>query len=501
VSYRQLLPRIDPDVERAVLREVLENDFLLFVQYFFKIQNGTKFRLNDHHEQIAEALLRCHRHECKRLVINIPPRYSKTELAVVMFIAWCLAKNPACQFIHLSYSDELALDNSARILELIQLEEFQALWALRLKADRKSKSLWRTDEGGGLKAGAAGGAVTGFGAGVDDTQFGGAIIMDDALKPDDEEYEVIRRKTNRRINATVKSRCNSRSTPIVIIGQRLHDDDPPGFVLGGGTGEEWEHLKIPVLRKDGTPLWTFRQNIQDLVAIQVADKHVWNGQYMQEPIPDEGDFFTIDNARWYKTLPARETLNTYGSSDYAAEDKAGSDYTEHGIFSVDPAGNIYVTDWWSGQKKSDVWIEEQLDLVAKWKPLLWCGETGPIKSSIEPWLTKRMRERKTYVPLRWVPHNTKNYKVAGARGAQALWEAGRIYLPEGKEWAQDLLRQLTRFPLGTLDDKVDTLAIFCKLISKVWELSPPEPEKEPFVIADTALILEEYAPQAQSEEW
>ena len=145
-------------LEREVLRKTLEDDFLLFVAYFFHIQNGLKFRLNEHHEQIAEALMKCHLKEWIRLVINIPPRYSKTELAVVMFIAWSLAKNPRAQFIHLSYSDELALDNSARVLELIQLDEYQELWPISLKPDRKSKSLWRTEQGGGLKAGAAGGA-------------------------------------------------------------------------------------------------------------------------------------------------------------------------------------------------------------------------------------------------------------------------------------------------------------------------------------------------------
>lgn len=492
------LSHLDPNLKREYLRYRCETDFLFFVRYFFRIQNGLGFKVNDHHEQIIEALLKCHRHECKRLVINIPPRYSKTELAVVMFIAWSLAKNPKCQFIHLSYSDELALDNSARILELIQSDEYQELWQVSLKPDRKSKSLWRTEQGGGLKAGAAGGAVTGFGAGVDDQGFGGAIIIDDPLKPDDEEYEAIRRKTNRRINATIKSRLNSRATPIIMIMQRLHDDDPAGFVLGGGTGEEWEHLKIPVIRPDGSPLWEFRHNMKDLLAIQVADKHVWNGQYMQEPIPDEGDYFTVDNARWYHKLPPKETLNFYGASDYAATDDG--DFTEHGIFAVDPQDNIYIVDWWSGQTKSDVWIEEQIDLMAKYKPLLWGGETGPIKAAVEPWLLRRMRERKTYTSLRWQSHAQVNYKRAIARTFQALWEQNRVFLPEGKEWAQDLLRQLTRFPLGSVDDKVDTCSIFARMISDVWALEPPK-EKEPDKPIEVApLTMADFEPQ-DNDSW
>ena len=134
-----------------------------------------------------------------------------------MFIAWSFEKHPFAQFIHLSAGDELALDNSARVLELVQLEEYQELWPVGLKADRKSKSLWRTEQNGGLKAGSAGGQVMGFGAGVglgnegDDPEtleFGGAILIDDPNKPDDIDSEVERKRINRRVNGTIRSRIN-----------------------------------------------------------------------------------------------------------------------------------------------------------------------------------------------------------------------------------------------------------------------------------------------------
>ena len=477
--------------------------FLFFCRYFFKILNGVKFRENWHHRKIAESLLRCYRHEINRLLINIPPRYSKTELVVIMFIAWCIMLDARSQFIHLSYSDELALDNSGRVQELILLDEFQELWPIKLKKDTKAKGLWRTDKSGGVKAGAAGGSVTGFGAGRgaddDDTaKFGGAIIIDDPLKPDDEMSEAIRTKTNRRMNGTIKSRVNSPETPIIMIMQRLHDMDPAGFVLEGGTGEIWEHLKIPVMDEKGIPLWEFRHGVKELTAIRTADKYVWNGQYMQEPIPDEGEFFHADGARWYDTLPKH--LNYYGASDYAVSEGKG-DYTEHGVFGVCPDGNIYLVDWWSGQTKADVWFESMLDLVAQYKPNLWAGESGPIKSSIEPFLKKRMRERKNYVVLKWVSHATANYKVAGARGFQALWEAGRVYLPRERQWAQDLLLQLTRFPLGRFDDKVDVCAIFTKMINKVWEQAPIEHTEDKVVPINPLIIEQIWKPVNEEKIW
>jgi len=105
------------------------------------------------------------------------------------------------------------------------------------------------------------GPVTGFGAGLgEDTEgFGGALIIDDPLKPDDAESDLELDNANRRINSTIKTRLNNpKATPIILIMQRLHDKDPAGFCLDGGTGETWEHLKIPVLRENGKPLWPFR---------------------------------------------------------------------------------------------------------------------------------------------------------------------------------------------------------------------------------------------------
>lgn len=478
---------------KEVLKGTLEAEFRAFITYFFWVINGLKFEWNDHHDEIVDALMRCYMHQCRVLVINIPPRYSKTEIVVVMFMAWCLAINSRCQFIHLSYSDELATDNSARVKEIIETEEYQAMWSVRFNKDRNAKSLWRTETGGGLKAGAAGGAVTGFGAGIAYTEegkeaeetdplnvpFGGAILIDDPLKIDDAESEVERSKVNKRLNTTIKSRRNAPWTPIIAVMQRAHDDDPSGFILNGGMGEKAEHLKIPALRENGKPLWRFRHSLDDLNAIRIADKFVWNSQYMQEPIPDEGDYFLADHVRWYDTVPTN--LNYYGSSDYAVSE-GGGDWTEHAIWGVDEDDNCFLVDWWSGQTKSDVWIEEQIDLMAKYQPILWFGEGGPIKASIEPWLAKRMKQRRTYVTLRWQSHSHPNYKAMIARSFQALWEQGRIYFPKHKEWAHEVLRQLTRFPRGTLDDKVDCCSLFGRGIADVWAAAPPPAKEKPLKI-------------------
>src|SRR5690606_22064823 len=142
-----------------------------------------------------KALERVVKGDCKRLIINLPPRFGKTELAVKSFIAWGMALNPQSKFIHLSYSDSLALDNSEEVKDLIMSAEYQQMFhEVVIKKDSKAKNKWYTTEGGGVLARSSAGQVTGFGAGSVDSdeelereltelekmlEFSGAIIIDD----------------------------------------------------------------------------------------------------------------------------------------------------------------------------------------------------------------------------------------------------------------------------------------------------------------------------------
>ena len=210
------------------IKERCEEDFEFFVRYFFKNTNNRKFVFSWHHREICEHLMKVYRGEITHLIINLPPRYSKTELVVKMFSAWCFAKNPACEFLHLSYSNTLALDNSSAVKTLIQSHEFKQLWDIELT--KTSDENWKTAQGGAFSARSAGGQVTGFGAGkVDDfingNGFGGAILIDDPIKPSDANSEVMREAVNRNWDETIKSRFNSTRTPCIVIMQRIHEDD------------------------------------------------------------------------------------------------------------------------------------------------------------------------------------------------------------------------------------------------------------------------------------
>lgn len=285
-----------------VARVKCQKSLMFFTRYFFVKRQKRKFVVSNHHELIIHTLERVAKGELTRVIFNIAPRYGKTEIAVKNFIAWCLANNPRAKFIHLSYSDDLALDNSEEIRELIQTDEFTQLFPeISLKKDSKSKKKWYTNESGGVYATSASGQVTGFGAGrvdeekelinsIDDidnsTSFGGAIIIDDPIKPDD-VYSVLREKVNNKFDTTIRNRVNSRNTPIIIIMQRLHPEDLCGYLAKVEPGV-WTVVSLPVIKEDGTALWPFKHTIEELTELKRVNEHVFETQYMQNPQPRSG---------------------------------------------------------------------------------------------------------------------------------------------------------------------------------------------------------------------
>lgn len=328
---------------KAVYKVALSSDFMRFTRYFFKKQYRNSFIVNHHHREIVDALMRVYRGEVKRLIINIAPRYGKTELAVKNFIAWCLANNPSASFIHLSYSDSLALDNSEAIRDLVTSSEYQELFPeVQIKKDSNAKNKWYTTEKGGVYATATGGQITGFGAGAvqPSGKFDGAIIIDDPIKPDDAESSTIRDRINFRYDGTIKNRINSEDTPIIVIMQRLHPEDLSGYLIEHSK-ENWEVVKLPVIREDEgkeVALWPFRHSLERLKVLRASNPTVFERQYMQNPIPREGLLYT--EFRTYSKLPSEGRLVTKAYVDTA---DTGKDYLCSIVY-LAHEGLIYLID-------------------------------------------------------------------------------------------------------------------------------------------------------------
>lgn len=322
------------------------SNVLNFTKHFFLCNNDKKFIVGEHHVRICEKLNEVLEGKCKRLIINISPRYGKTELAVKNFIAMGLAINPRAKFIHLSYSGTLAIDNSVAIKDIVTSEEYQRLFPeTRVKFGSDTKSRWDTDTGGGVYATSTLGQITGFGAGImenetDEYEFGGAIVIDDPIKPEDAFSEIEREKVNRRFETTIRNRLNSRNTPIIIIMQRLHEHDLCGY-LQEIEPDEWEVLSLPAISyEDGEPkaLWEFKHTLEELNKIKEANSTVFETQYMQNPTPLEGLMY--GEFKTYDTIPITKTKirkNYTDTADTGADFLCSINYieTEIGNFITD----------------------------------------------------------------------------------------------------------------------------------------------------------------------
>ncbi len=344
----------------AIIRNIdLEKTWVLssslnFTRYFFKKKTGNKFVVGDHHKIICDALDKVIRGEIKKLIINIAPRYSKTEIVVKNFVAYGLALNPKSKFIHLSYSDDLVLDNSKEINNVIHSEEYKRLFEARSTSTNAKK--WYTEQGGGMYAVSASGQVTGFGAGQVDvekeeeeldeftpcieTDFAGAIIIDDPIKPDDALSETIREKVNNKFETTIRNRVNSRNTPIIIIMQRLHEHDLCGYLMEIEP-DEWTVISLPCIYEENgeeKALWPFKHTLEELRKIEKANSYVFQTQYMQEPKPIEGLMY--ERFRTYQAIPATQRAVAKNYTDTA---DTGADYLCSICYIETELGN-YVTD-------------------------------------------------------------------------------------------------------------------------------------------------------------
>lgn len=440
---------------QKVLKLKCENDLLFFTRYLYKENTNRYFTVAPHFIKIAKTLEKVYRGEIKRLIINIPPRYGKTELAVKCFIAWCIAKNPQSKFIHLSYSDDLALDNSSQTKEYIESEAFQLLWQMSLKKDAQGKKKWFNEFGGGVYASASGGAITGFGAGVSDSeQFAGAIIIDDPLKPDDALSEVKRKAINDRYNTTIRSRVNDRNTPIIVIMQRLHEDDMSGFLLNGGSGEEWEHLCLPALDENNNPLWEDKHTFEELEQIRQSSRYIFSGQYMQTPSPEEG-------GEWRKTwftqineaeLPTGIKWNMYIDGAYTKD-------TQN-----DPSG-IQI----AGKKDKDLYIYSSIDKYLEMPDLIKFIPTHieALGLDINMIYVEPKASGKSIVQLLRTHTNLKvaeikselvsSSKIERARLVSPYIEGGRVFIVRGA-WNEHFLHQISVFPNGKHDEHIDLTA-------------------------------------------
>ena len=259
---------------------------------------------------------------------------------------------------------------------------------------------------------------------------------------------------------------------LVSHNTRWHEDDIAGRILpeawAGESGDikcrdgnTWRVVSLqaecqtktdPLGREVGQMLWPEWFDAKHWDQFRM-NRRTWSSLYQQIPAPAEGILFRRDDMATYERAP--DGLRIIGASDYAVTPDGG-DWTEHGVAGVADDGSVYLLDWWRGQTGPEVWIERKIDMMARWSPLAWFGEAGPIRRATEANLRRRMTERDVKCRLEWLA--SVNDKPTRAQSIIATAGMGRLFWPRAA-WVPELQRQCLVFPAGQPDDGVDTLSL------------------------------------------
>lgn len=367
---------------KELLRLELLTDFEKYTKAMFYAQYKRPFIVSEHHKRIFAALQDVVDGKCTRLMINMPPRYGKTETGIKSFISYCYALNPKCRFLHLSYSDMLVYDNSETIRGIMAEPLYKELFPKSaLESEKGSAKRWKTRAGGEFYAVSTQGQVTGFGAGQVDIDpgealndwlvsdagsyeelgrlnelfdmigavsnvFQGAIVIDDPMKPDDAESEIVRERINQRFESTIRNRVNSRNTPIIVIMQRLHEHDLCGY-LNEIEPDEWKVLSLPAIQTDEETgeeraLWPMKHTLPELHRLREINPVIFDTQYMQDPTPKKGLMYSVGFRTYTRDeLPTGSAaFNRWNYTDTA---DTGAD-SLCSICFIDTPEYVYVTD-------------------------------------------------------------------------------------------------------------------------------------------------------------
>jgi predicted phage terminase large subunit-like protein len=432
------------------------DDLYEFSRWMFINRRGYPWLKGPHHKQICDALMRVYRGECKRLIINVAPRYSKTELAVINFMAWCLGNVPDAEFIHTSYSGRLAANNSWQVRELAQHPAYREIFPdLQLRTDSSAKDEWRTTAGGCVYAVGEGGTITGYGAGKHRPGFGGAIIIDDPHKADEARSDVIRQGVIDWFQNTLESRKNSPETPIILIMQRLHEKDLAGWLLGGGNGEKWEHVCIKTLHDDGTALWPAKHTADDLKRMEKAAPYTFSGQYQQSPSPAAGNIFRPDLIPVVDAIPAGTRF--VRAWDFASTEETQGrdpDWTAGPKLGQLPDGRYIIADM-VRLRGAPHEVEAALVNTAK-------RDGTPVKVRIPQDPGQAGKSQVAYFIRQLAGFFVVSKPVSGDKITRAEPFASQVnvgnVLMVKAEWNDALIAEMRMFPNGAHDDQIDALS-------------------------------------------
>jgi predicted phage terminase large subunit-like protein len=313
------------------LRIDLLSDFFLFNRYIFRERTGRDFIISrpqsneSHFLEICRALEDVFFGRITHLLINCPPGWSKSEL-IKNFICWGKAWYPDSNELYISFAHELASAHTHTIRQTMSLPIYRKLFDVEINRDSSAKDFFKTSHGGSTAAFGSSGPVTGRDAGLPGLdRYSGGVFVDDIHKPDEVHSDVIREKVKRNFIETIAPRCRGHNVPIVVIGQRLHQDDLFTYLMNGEDGNDWTKVIIKGMDDNGNARYPEVMPRETLLKMKKFKPYVFASQYQQDPIPAGGGLYREEYFPLLDECP--EILSTFITVDTSETEKEWNDKT------------------------------------------------------------------------------------------------------------------------------------------------------------------------------
>jgi len=416
------------------------------------------YRPAPHLARLAEALEAVERGEIRRLMVWMPPRHGKSELASIRFPAWYLGRNPDRRVVLAAYGADLAQRFSRFVRATIEGPQFRCVFpGIGLCPDSRAVDSWDiAGRRGGLKAAGVGGPLTGHGANL--------LIIDDPLKNREEaDSQTIRQAVWDWYTSTAYTRLEENGA-IVLIQTRWHEDDLSGRLLAAqGTdarADEWTIVHMPAIDGNGRPLWPERYPLEELERIRAnVGPRDWEALYQGRPAPPEGSVFRLADVRIEDRAPAH--LRLARGWDLAASSRTTADWTVGALCGIDGENRLWVLDVY---RRRQSWPETVRDMaaLAQLEPgTVWAIERAGFQLAAVQQL--RADPRFNAMAIRGIEADRD--KVARA----LAWSGRPIHLVRAS-WNQEFIAELVAFPQGQHDDQVDAVSTAWAALAR---LRPP----------------------------
>jgi len=425
--------------------DLAEKRFIPFVKHVWP-----EFIEGDHHRKIAKKFEDIASGKIKRLIVNMPPRHTKSEFASYLFPAWMVGKNPKLKVIQTTHTGELAVRFGRKMKNLVDQESFRQVFEdCKIAADSKAAGRWETNKGGEYYAAGIGGAITGRGADL--------LIIDDPHSEQDALSETAMDNAYEWYTSGPRQRLQPGGS-IVIVMTRWSTKDLTGKLLNAQTepkADKWEVVEFPAIMPSNNPVWPNYWKLEELEAVKASlSEAKWQAQWQQNPTSEEG---SIIKREWWKEWRQKDIpdlIHIIQSYDTAFSKKETADFsaiTTWGVFYPQYKGpHVILLDVRKGR-----WDFPELKKIALEEYKYWEPETVIIeaKASGTP-LTHELRQ--VGVPVvNFVP-SKGNDKHVRVNSVAPLFESGRVYYPADKRWAEEVIEECAAFPYGEHDDLVDS---------------------------------------------